>query len=366
MRKQEIIKNVIRNQNVLKNQRIVAEPNYRDLGAILLFIFLLPYIISFFFGNVGKEMTGGEADGLVSSGGGIIYQNKIYEESNSTGIFVCNTTAAGTETMPLETYLVSRLPSTINMNYEIEALKAQVIVLRTELMRACYGKKSDDKPEMDDHNNKYNNLDNKKIYIYTESNIVRADGEIYEKAKKAVDKTRGMYMTYGEHPIKAPYFALSAGATRNGNEVFDSDNYSYLKSVMCERDFTSEEYNKSIKMGSGSFFDRLNEVSPGISAHRNEDLKEILNISRDRAGYVTEIGIGDKIISGEMFRDIFSLSSSSFEIGEEDGKVSIKTKGVGHGLGFCQYAANESAKKGSDFIDILNYFFSDIAIEKTE
>lgn len=48
------------------------------------------------------------------------------------------------------------------------------------------------------------------------------------------------------------------------------------------------------------------------------------------------------------------------------GTIVIKVKGVGHGLGFCQYGANEAAKKGSDYIDILNYFFSEIVIEKTE
>ena len=42
----------------------------------------------------------------------------------------------------------------------------------------------------------------------------------------------------------------------------------------------------------------------------------------------------------------------------------LKTKGVGHGLGFCQYGANEAAKRGNDYIDILNYFFSDTVIEK--
>ena len=40
--------------------------------------------------------------------------------------------------MPLETYLVSRLPSTIPMEYEKEALKAQAVVLRTEMMRLYY------------------------------------------------------------------------------------------------------------------------------------------------------------------------------------------------------------------------------------
>lgn len=380
MKEKETIKNVIRNRNVSKNQRIVSGPDYRDLGAILLFIFLLPYIVSFFFGNAGKEAQAAE-DGIeegIAADYNTAAGNELFEDKGELHIFVCNTTAAGTETMPLETYLVCRLPSTIDMNYEKEALKAQAVVLRTELMRICSGKDSENESSEskgsenegggngDSENKSRKDVDADNRYIYIRSNIVRADGEIYERAKEAVENTRGMYMTYQRQPIKAPYFALSAGATRNGNEVFNSNDYEYLKSVMCERDFTSDDYNKSIKMRKSAFFERLNEIAPGISAQRDKGVDEIISISRDRAGYVAEIGIGDKYISGEAFRNTFALASSCFEISEEMDGICIKTKGVGHGLGFCQYGANEAAKKGSDYIDILNYFFSDIVIEKTE
>lgn len=375
MKEKETIKNVIRNRNVSKNQRIVSGPDYRDLGAILLFIFLLPYIVSFFFGNAGKEAQAAE-DGIeegIAADYNTAAGNELFEDKGELHIFVCNTTAAGTETMPLETYLVCRLPSTIDMNYEKEALKAQAVVLRTELMRICSGNGSEnngsgneDGGNKDIENKSRRDADADNRYIYIRSNIVRADGEIYERAKEAVENTRGMYMTYQRQPIKAPYFALSAGATRNGNEVFDSSDYEYLKSVMCERDFTSDDYNKSVKMRKGAFFERLNEIAPGIWEQRDKGVDEIISITRDRAGYVAEIGIGDKYISGEAFRNTFLLASSCFEISEEEDGICIKTKGVGHGLGFCQYGANEAAKKGSDYIDILNYFFSDIVIEKTE
>ena len=43
MKKLEIVKNAIR------NRRTESKPDYRDVAAVLLFIFLLPYIVSFFF-----------------------------------------------------------------------------------------------------------------------------------------------------------------------------------------------------------------------------------------------------------------------------------------------------------------------------
>ncbi len=350
MEKLEIVNNLI------KNRRSGSGPDYRDAVAILLFIFLLPYIVSFFFGNAGMEMEEGEAEvlqeeerGGKGKGG---KQELFWEDMEKAEFIVCNTTAAGTEMMPLEAYLVSRLPSTIPMEYEMEALKAQAVVLRTELMRLYYDKRTE--------------KEDGKVYIYVESNIVKTDGDMYQKCIDAVNSTKGMYLAYEGYPIKAPYFAVSAGATRNGNEVFGSDEYGYLKSVVCGRDFTSGDYVHSERMDRDIFLERVREFRPKIEWKEGEMPEEAFPVKRDRAGYVMEIGVGENAMSGELFRTIFALNSSCFEIREEGGTVIIKTKGAGHGLGLCQYGANEAAKKGSDYIDILNYFFSEIVIEKTE
>ncbi|TCL61104.1 stage II sporulation protein D [Kineothrix alysoides] len=332
-------------ERIIENKRIVSTPDYRDMGAVLLFIFLFPYIVTFFFGNV-------------SAG---------YEEAQeSTSFIVCNTTLAGTEKMPLETYLACRLPATIDTSYEPETLKAQAVILRTELMKAYR-----DSLEQEGENPANSKEQDGKKYIYVESIVAMTDGEEYEKCREAVNSTRGMYMTYKEKPIKAPYFALSAGMTRNGNEVLKSMEYPYLKSVMCERDFTAKEYVQTVRIKKTAFLIRMQEVYPGIVWEEGKELTDMLRIDRDRANYVTKIEMGGSAMSGETFRSIFSLNSSCFTVELEnnaiiDDTVVIKVKGVGHGLGFCQYAANEAAKKGSDFIDILNYYFTDIVIEKTE
>lgn len=332
-------------KRIIENKRIVSTPDYRDMGAVLLFVFLFPYIVAFFFGNVSTE----------------------YEETQeSTSFIVCNTTLAGTEKMPLETYLACRLPVTIDTSCEPETLKAQAVILRTELMKAY----RDGLEQEGDTPVNSKEQDGKK-YIYVESVVAMTDGEEYEKCRAAVNSTKGMYMTYKEKPIKAPYFALSAGMTRNGNEVLKSTEYPYLKSVMCERDFTADEYVQTVRINETAFFLRLQEVYPQIAWEEGKELTDILRIDRDRANYVTKIEAGNFSMSGETFRSIFSLNSSCFTVELENNAiindtVVIKVKGVGHGLGFCQYAANEAAKKGSDFVDILNYFFTDIVIEKTE
>ena len=51
------------------------------------------------------------------------------------------------------------------------------------------------------------------------------------------------------------------------------------------------------------------------------------------------------------------------EINVKDEMV-MKTKGVGHGVGFCQYAANQLILEGNDFMFALQYFFQNINIQK--
>lgn len=331
MKEREIIKNVI------KNKGIVPKPDYRDFGAVLLFLLLVPYIVSFLFGNLGKAGESAEK-GETGAGDGM-----FREDVKKAEYVVCNKTAAGTEMIPLETYLAGWLPATVDMEYEMEALKAQAVVLRTELMKQA------------EENGKY---------IYVENGTVKTGWEEYEKSREAVGSTRGMFLAYNGEIITAPYFAVSAGATRNGNEVFGSEEYGYLKSVACKRDFTSEDYTGSVRMSKYTFWNRLGEFMPDIRHEEGKKAEEQILLARDRAGYVTEVSLNGEHIPGELFREAYALHSSCFELKEEGDTVIIKTKGMGHGLGLCQYGANEAAKKGSDYIDILNYFFSDTVIEK--
>lgn len=44
----------------------------------------------------------------------------------------------------------------------------------------------------------------------------------------------------------------------------------------------------------------------------------------------------------------------------------LESRGVGHGLGFCQFEANRRAVQGEDFLALLKDFFNGVEIQKTE
>ena len=49
-------------------------------------------------------------------------------------------------------------------------------------------------------------------------------------------------ITYEEQPILGAFCAMSGGNTRLGEEIFDSKEYGYLESVVCEYDVTDAHY----------------------------------------------------------------------------------------------------------------------------
>ena len=79
--------------------------------------------------------------------------------------------------------------------------------------------------------------------------------------------------------------------------------------------------------------------------------------ARDGSGYVIQAKLGEAVMSGESLRECLGLNSSCFYIKEVEGQIRIVTRGLGHGLGLSQYAANEMAKEGKDYQEILSYFY---------
>jgi len=77
----------------------------------------------------------------------------------------------------------------------------------------------------------------------------------------------------------------------------------------------------------------------------------------DSVGYVLKIRVGDKVMSGEEFRNKYELASSCFTLQPYNGKLRVTTRGAGHGIGMSQYTANEMAKEGKKYDEILQYFY---------
>ena len=83
-------------------------------------------------------------------------------------------------------------------------------------------------------------------------------------------------------------------------------------------------------------------------------------VSRDTAGYVDQIQIGNAGFSGEEVQYALGLQSACFTMESYEDQIRAVSKGIGHGYGMSQESANEKAKAGWKAEDILSYFYKNI------
>lgn len=247
-----------------------------------------------------------------------------------------------------EEYFIGTLAKEIDVTYGEEALKAQAVLTRTNLYRKIAEKKDVILPG--------------EYMTYAEMKKLWGEYEaekIYRRLQNVSQATENQALLYKGNPASASFHQLSGGKTRNGSEALGGD-YPYLTIRECPKDIESELQLQTLTL---SYDEVKAYFMPYFAAAEKKEADRKLTFadfeikSTDEAGYVTKIRIGEHVYSGEEFRNALGLPSSCFTLQEMEGKLKITTKGVGHGLGMSQYTANEMAKEGRTYGEILEYFF---------
>lgn len=242
-------------------------------------------------------------------------------------------TALLNRTFNVEMLLPVIVASEMGSEYELEAVKAQTIIARSEFYRKLQEKK---------------NLSSVLTQIREETEF--REGEILQALienlnyEKAVTETESEVLAVDGKLQLTPYHELSAGRTRDGAEVLHSEEYAYLKSVESDMDKGSEDFLNSVYINQSVLPERL------------------VIKSRDSAGYATEILADGDILEGESFRKGMGLSSVNFTIQKIGKEIRFLCKGRGHGLGFSQYGGNEMAKEKKSAEEILEFYFPEMEL----
>lgn len=248
------------------------------------------------------------------------------------------------EQIELEEYLVGVVAAEMPASFNSEALKAQAVLARTyALKKISKGEKLTDTVSTQAYIDK-NEMQNKWGNEYS---------KYYNKIVSAVNSTKGQVVKYNGNYIEALYHSTSNGKTENAKEVWGQD-IPYLKSVDSSWDKKTTSYLKI----ENKEFNTLMKVL-GINFDKNTNI-EIL--SRDESGRVSEVKVADKTYTGVEFRTLLNLRSADFDISVTDNGVEIITRGYGHGVGMSQYGANEMAKLGYNYKDIINHYYTNVKI----
>ena len=122
------------------------------------------------------------------------------------------------------------------------------------------------------------------------------------------------------------------------------------------------QYASEVTLTYDEVLNKLKEKYSDISINFETDDIKILEYTESNR--VKTIKFGNHNLSGVETRSIFGLKSTNFEIIKQDGKITFKVKGYGHGVGMSQTGADSLAKQGSNCEDIIHHFYTGVEIKE--
>lgn len=285
-------------------------------------------------------------------------QDEITENStvSESGTFrILDTDSGKIITLSDKEFCLGALVYEMPPYYEPEALKAQCIACYTHFCRLRRKQKESPDSELKGADFKAD-LSQNQFYISDETFREQCGGlyeEYSKKIRSAVDDVFGMTLTdeNGEM-IDAAYFAVSSGRTENSSDIFGFES-PYLQAVPSPFDLTAADCITQVSFSEDDFISRLNTIDT------DSDLtgKTIGKSECTASGSVKNITIGTNSYSGQDIRQAFSLRSTNFTLVQKGSLYTFTVKGYGHGVGMSQYGANEMAKQGMSFKEILNHYY---------
>jgi SpoIID/LytB domain protein len=239
--------------------------------------------------------------------------------------------------------------------YNYELLKAFTVMARTELARRTfiYGGRGCEK--------------NKGWDLCTEPGHCLEYGlsevVVPQRIYDAVNETANKIMLYEGKAIKSYFHYRCGGATENSESVL-GNRITYLRRVLCS--FCREIEDK----GSDQYF-TVYELEELLNTKLTKPEGIYYNIPGmfedievDEQGRIGKIKIGTKSYKGTELMKVLRLNSTRFDYIPV--KFLVKCIGKGHGLGLCICGANEMAKSGKSYEEILEYYYTGITLSEME
>lgn len=233
--------------------------------------------------------------------------------------------------------------------YDVEAIKAQTVVIYTYL--------------------KYRDTN------FTIDGVEISD-TYNDEVKAAVDSVFGQYLTYKGEIALTPYFLIAARKTTSSENVF-SQAYPYLKNVEVDGnpDSLHKDYKieKTYSVGEvkGLLLEKNNEFAltedPSLWIVVNEQDASISS----SIGYVTKVTVGGVEMTGIELRELLGaeiLASHCFTVSYDEATAEfiVTTYGNGYGVGMSQTGANSMAANGVSYKKILTTYYSGTTLTEEE
>lgn len=264
-----------------------------------------------------------------------------------------------TVSIPLEEYVAGVVAAEMPASFAPEALKAQAVAARTYAVQKSALFSGDGCARCPGAD------------VCTSSgccqgylNPARADGDrALAAASLAAACTRGEVLVFRGRPIRAMYHACAGGHTEDAENVYASA-LAYLRGVDSPGEEAYAQYSaettRTLSQLRDAFADDGNVAI--LDELPLEDQFEIL--SRSASGRVTNIRVGLTAMTGTAFRRALSLKSANFSMAFGEDSIRFFTLGYGHGVGMSQTGADAMARAGSDYAEILNWYYTGVELAR--
>ncbi len=297
--------------------------------AVILLIVVIPFVLSNFSGSSNTKQE---------------LQIRLHMANNDI------------QTLPLEEYLVGVVAAEMPAVFESEALKAQAVAARTYVLKRINDSSSGDTYDVD-------TTEKTQAWISNQE-MIKKWGLInywkyHRKISKAIEDTQGMVLIYKGQLIDAVYHSSSGRReTERADEVWSS-NVGYLDNVPSG-EVNTLRYVKYLTFDTSTFYKLLEfqQIPTKFS------VSDLLVLDRTKAGRIKTLAIKNRIYAGTEFRTRLRLPSTDFEWKIHENKIELIVYGNGHGVGMSQYGANDLAKDGKSYKDILTHYYQGININR--
>lgn len=261
-----------------------------------------------------------------------------------------------TEQMTLERYLTGVVRGEMPAAFEMEALRAQAAAERSYVYYQLAAGRKDAHPDADfctDHTCC-------SAYLSETAAREKWGGDFAPwntRVEQAVSDTDGQVVLYNGRPILAVFHSSSAGRTAAAGDVWSGD-LPYLVSVDSpEGEETVPNYYSTVTFTAAEVKEKLLAAHPELKLSGTPD-RWFGAAAENGSGRVETVSVGGTDIEGTELRRIFGLRSACFTVAADSESVTFRVTGYGHGVGMSQYGANQLAREGKTWQEILEWYYT--------
>ena len=269
-----------------------------------------------------------------------------------------------TEQMTLERYLTGVVRGEMPASFEMEALRAQAAAERSYVYYQLAAGRKDAHPDADfctDHTCC-------SAYLSETAAREKWGGDFAPwntRVEQAVSDTDGQVVLYNGRPILAVFHSSSAGRTAAAGDVWSGD-LPYLVSVDSpEGEETVPNYYSTVTFTAAEAKEKLLAAHPELKLSGTPD-RWFGAAAENGSGRVETVSVGGTDIEGTELRRIFGLRSACFTVAADSESVTFRVTGYGHGVGMSQYGANQLAREGKTWQEILEWYYTGATAEYLE